>query len=88
MALPSRKDAQTTPSPAPAKASARLASVMDQATPSPALQQQERLSAEWGAAAGKAGQPRWSHRRTIAFVALVCGGFWTCVALGIARLGH
>jgi hypothetical protein len=29
---------------------------------------------------------RWSPRRTLGFVALTCGAFWTAVAVGVAHL--
>lgn len=47
---------------------------------SPARRMQETLGREFAAAED---QP-WSPRRTVAFVALTCGAFWTCVYFVVA----
>ena len=51
---------------------------------SPARRMQETLGREF-AEVELDGKP-WSQRRTIAFVALTCGAFWTCVYFLIAAL--
>jgi hypothetical protein len=62
----------------------RLAGALDEATASPALDQQDALDARWRA--DGAAPPRWSRRRTAAFVGLTCGGFWACILAGAAQL--
>ena len=47
---------------------------------SPARRMQETLGREFAAVED---QP-WSARRTVAFVALTCGAFWTCVYFVVA----
>lgn len=49
---------------------------------SPARRMQQTLGREF---AEVEDQP-WSQRRTIAFVALTCGAFWTCVYFVVAAL--
>ncbi len=88
MAAPSRQPAEIKARPS-RKASLRLAGDEDQASPSPALRMQESLHEQWAESGRRAAEPaKWSQRRTLAFVALTCGGFWTCVILGVARLAH
>ena len=66
-------------------ASLRLAGPQDAAAGSPALHRQELLHETFE----RLGEPqRWSQRRTLAFIGLTCGGFWTCVAVGVAHLLH
>ncbi len=86
MAVPSRQDAEAKPSPQRRKAKVRLARSEDQAAPSPVLEQQARLHDQWIADHRGALPGKWSKRRTVAFVILSCGGFWACVALGVAWL--
>ncbi len=70
----------------------RLARDHDAAAPSPALKQLDDLGARLDAwttpskPTSSEAADRWSHRRTAAFIAVTCGGFWVCAALGIARL--
>jgi hypothetical protein len=89
MAVPKRRSAagSAAPSAAP-KPGVRLAAEGDRASPSPALQRMDDLGARLGAFEHQEDDPapRWSHRKTAAFIAVTCGGFWICAALGIARL--
>jgi len=65
----------------------RLADGADNAAPSPALRQQDWVDLQWRTAEAQAGEPpRWSQRKSLAFIGLTCAGFWTCVALGAAQL--
>ncbi len=87
MAVPKRRSAAGSSAPLPSpKAGVRLAAEGDQASPSPALQRIDDLGARLGAFERNEDAPRWSHRKTAAFIAVTCGGFWICAALGIARL--
>ncbi len=89
MAVPKpRNAARSFPLAAHPKADARLAEDGDRAAPSPALQRLDDLGARLGAfdQPGDEARPRWPHRKTAAFIVLTCGGFWTCAALGVARL--
>jgi len=89
MAAPSRKGAEAKPALKGGKASIRLAGAQDQAAPTPVLQWRETLPEQWAESHRHAAEPtKWSSRRTLAFIALSCGGFWACVALGVARLAH
>lgn len=55
----------------------RLASVDQSAAPSPVHGLHETLNAAFTSAdAAAQDTDRWSMRRTIAFVIVVCGGFW------------
>lgn len=64
-------------SPEPALWSARLASPGDLGADSPALRLQDQLRRSLEAAP----QDTWSPRRTLAFVVVTCGAFWTATAL-------
>ena len=69
------------------KALPRLADHTDAATPSPALRQRDLLGSRWPASDAEPQDPgRWSQRKTLAFIGLTCGGFWTCIAVGAAQL--
>jgi hypothetical protein len=89
MAAPLRKSVQAKPAASGSKASVRLAGAQDQAGSNPVLQWRETLPEQWAESQRHAAEPtKWSTRRTAAFIALSCGGFWACVALGVARLAH
>jgi hypothetical protein len=65
----------------------RLAGSGDEATRSPALHRQELLHETFVGLGERLGEPqKWSQRRTLTFIGLTCGGFWTCVAVGVAHL--
>lgn len=57
--------------------------VRPEADAGPANQLQLRLSKAYAEP-----RPRWSTRRTLAFVVLTCGGFWLAVGLGVRALLH
>jgi hypothetical protein len=63
----------------------RLATAQDAAAQSPALHRQALLQESFQPPGDLA---KWSQRRTLAFVGLTCGGFWTCVIVGLAHLAH
>jgi hypothetical protein len=89
MAAPSRKSVEAKPAVERRNGSVRLAGAQDQAAPSPALQWREALPEQWAQSQRHAAKPaKWSTRRTLGFIALSCGGFWACVAIGVARLAH
>jgi hypothetical protein len=69
-------------------ASVRPAEPDDVAAPSPARRQQTLLDTRWRVVdAPPVDEPgRWSRRRTLAFIGLTCGGFWTCVIIGATQL--
>lgn len=54
------------------------------AAASPARALVEELETRWSDTADLA--PRWSARRTLAFILLSCGSFWFAVAWGLSRL--
>ncbi|MEP3072469.1 hypothetical protein [Maricaulis sp.] len=54
------------------------------AAASPARALVEELETRWSDTVGLA--PRWSARRTLAFILLSCGSFWFAVAWGLSRL--
>lgn len=54
------------------------------ATASPARAMQEVLGREF--AQYEEGEAPWSLRRTVAFIVLTCGAFWTAVYFAIAAL--
>ena len=66
---------------APKSNAARAATAEDLAHASPALMLRERLETQVGLAA----RPRWSHRRTIAFLVVVNGAFWVSIGLLVSR---
>ncbi len=87
MAAPSPKKAHAEDRRDSRKASVRLAEAQDQALA--VLDWRDALPEQWSEANRHAGEPaKWSRRRTAAFIALSCGGFWTGVALVAARLAH
>ncbi len=89
MAAPSRKRVEADAAPRQRKGSIRLAAADDRAAPSPALDQQAALYQHWSPPPHAVAQSgKWSHRRTLAFVAVTCGGFWALVIFGAARLAH
>jgi hypothetical protein len=67
--------------PAARASAARAATAADAAHASPALRLREHLEAQ----VGQAARPRWSHRRTLAFLVAVNGAFWLSVALLVSR---
>jgi hypothetical protein len=82
--------ASSRPRPAPG---VRLAGPQDAAAGSPALHRQELLQETLEHLGEGLGEPpgdtgRWSQRRTLALIGLTCGGFWTCVIVGLAHLAH
>ena len=82
MANTSRKRA-IADAPSRRRAAVRLAGAHDAAAQSPALHRQDLLQETFE----RLGEPqRWSQRRTLAFVGLTCGGFWTCVIVGLAHI--
>jgi hypothetical protein len=60
-----------------------LEAVWPEADAGPANHLQLRLSKAYAEP-----RPRWSARRTLAFVVLTCGGFWLAVGLGVRALLH
>jgi hypothetical protein len=65
----------------------RIAGPQDVATGSPALHRQELLQETFERLGERAHDTgRWSQRRTLAFIGLTCGGFWTCVIVGLAHI--
>jgi len=88
MAQAARKIVPFTPEAAPKAASepqqptfARLASHDDEGHESPALALQARV----GAAVATAEQPKWSYRKTAAFLMVVNGAFWLTIGFLIVR---
>ncbi len=89
MSALSRKSVQAKAAPKSRKAPVRLAGDQDQAAPSPALQQRQTLPEQWAESSRHAAEPaKWSRGRTLAFIGLTCGGFWTCVIFGVASLAR
>ena len=66
---------------APKSSAARAATAEDLAHASPALLLREHLETQVGLAA----RPRWSHRRTIAFLVVVNAAFWLSAGLLVSR---
>ncbi len=66
----------------PSEATSAVASADMTATPipSPAMQLQDQLER---ALAESDFEPRWSARRTLAFILLTCGGFWAALIYAI-----
>ncbi len=87
MAVSSRKRLQAKTPPG-RKTPVRLATAQDHAAPSPARVQRDILHDRWLASERHAEPAKWSQRRSAAFIALSCGGFWACVILGATRLAH
>jgi hypothetical protein len=85
MAAAARRVSPGEAAPSGRHSSPRLAEENDLNTPSPALAQQALIASLWGAPSPQE-EIKWSPRRTLAFVVLTCGGFWTLVMVGAARL--
>jgi hypothetical protein len=72
----------------PSRRSLRLARDGDAASISPARATQSRLSELWTASAELGMDEKWSPRRSLAFIMLSCGGFWTIVFVCASRALH
>ncbi len=70
----------------PSRRALRLARAGDEASRSPALENQSRLAELWSAGAELDMDAKWSPRRTLVFIALTCGGFWTVALLWVSRI--